>query len=61
VCLARLAGEASGEHLDADVRMVGRAEIHIAWPGGDVQHVVLDRDSVRVRVTVPAEEASNGR
>ncbi|MFF1847860.1 hypothetical protein ACFVW9_40130 [Streptomyces sp. NPDC058217] len=41
--------------------MVGRAEIHIAWPGGDVQHVVLDRDSVRVRVTVPAEEASNGR
>ncbi|MFD7754502.1 DUF2264 domain-containing protein [Streptomyces sp. NPDC059757] len=59
VCLARLTGEASAVHLDADVRMVGGAGIRIAWPEGDVQHVVLDRD--RVRVTVPAEEASNGR
>ncbi|MGW3643497.1 hypothetical protein, partial [Streptomyces sp. NPDC005143] len=45
---------ATTEHLDADVRMVGRAGIRIAWPEGDVQHGVLDRDTV----TVPAEEGS---
>ncbi|MFF5275199.1 hypothetical protein [Streptomyces sp. NPDC000133] len=59
VCLARLAVEASAEHLDADVRMVGGAGIRIAWPEGDMQHVFLDRESVRV--TVPTEEASTGR
>lgn len=58
VCLARLAGEATAEPLDADVRTEGGAGIRIAWPEGDVQHVVLDRDGVTV--TAPAEEGSAG-
>ncbi|MFI5752913.1 hypothetical protein [Streptomyces sp. NPDC051644] len=60
VCLARLSGEATAQPLDADVLVMCGARIRIAWPEGDVQHVVLGKDNVTVTGTATTE-AGTGR